>query len=241
MVKQYKAKSYLLNRVKLFTIEVLLILTAFLCALFIVVFFIKRIFFLKKEVFDFRVFEQLSHYVTPGLTSVMRAITLLGSQYFLIPAYLILIFYFLYIKKDKWLGLKIASVSITSLLIMFALKLFFKRPRPLVPLLKEVEGLSFPSGHAFMSFSFFGLLIYVIHKELKNRTLKAFLIAFLLVVMMLVGLSRVYLRVHYASDVIVGFCMGFMWMVISLLILHFVEKNKMKLPEVQHPSVLTST
>ena len=224
-------KSYA-NSLKLLSIEIGAIILAFILSLSIVIFFIKRIFFVKKDAFDFRVFTYLGNYVSEANTNFMLGITWLGSQYFLIPAYVLLMFYFFFIRRNKWLGIKIAAVSLSSLIVMFSLKMLFKRPRPLMPLLKEVEGLSFPSGHAFMSFSFFGLLIYIIHKELRTRWIKYILILFLTCTMLLVGLSRIYLRVHYASDVIAGFCMGFMWMVISLTVLHFIEKDKSKLPQV---------
>jgi len=88
-----------------------------------------------------------------------------------------------------------------------------------MPLLHRVEGLSFPSGHAFMSFSFFGLLIYILSKTQMAQPYKTLLIVLFALIILMVGISRIYLRVHYASDVITGFCMSFMWMVISLLIL----------------------
>jgi undecaprenyl-diphosphatase len=116
---------------------------------------------------------------------------------------------------------------------MFGLKLFFNRPRPLTPLLKEVNGFSFPSGHAFMSFTFFGLLIFMVHARTKNIALKIFLIVFFLCMSVMVGISRIYLRVHYATDVLAGFAMGVIWLTLSLWLLHIIENNKTKLPPVQ--------
>jgi len=107
---------------------------------------------------------------------------------------------------------------------MFGLKFFFNRPRPLIPLLKEVPGLSFPSGHAFMSLTFFGLIIYFIHRKVANKWLKWTAIVFLMLMIFLVGLSRVYLRVHYASDVIAGFCFGIISFIILLSLLRQIEK-----------------
>ncbi len=158
----------------------------------------------------------------------MQSFTWLGSQFFLIPAFLTLMFYFFFIKKDYWLGVKVATVSLSSVLVMFTLKIFFQRQRPVMPLLHPVEGLSFPSGHAFMSFSFFGLLIYILTKSALQRGWKMLLILLFSIIMLMVGISRIYLRVHYASDVITGFCMAFMWMVISLLILKRLQKPRME-------------
>ena len=115
---------------------------------------------------------------------------------------------------------------------MFCLKLMFHRTRPMVPLLKQVPGLSFPSGHAFMSFVFYGLVIYVVYKEVKTTWLKYLLIVLLLIMIFAIGLSRVYLRVHYASDVMAGFSFGMVSLVIILWFLNAVEKlNKKKLAQ----------
>jgi membrane-associated phospholipid phosphatase len=108
------------------------------------------------------------------------------------------------------------------------LKFIFSRPRPLIPLLEPARGFSFPSGHAMMSFSFYGLLIYLVYVGVKNPYLKWLLMSFLLILIFLIGFSRVYLRVHYASDVIAGFAAGFIWIVLSLFITGRIEQYSKK-------------
>ena len=232
MATNFRHKNYFLNIFKLLSIEVATILFAFVFSMLVVILIVKRIILLKTDWFDEWVFDFLRSHVSDNTTVVMNSITLLGSHYFLIPAFLLLILHAIFIKKDKWLGIRIAAISISSVLLMLYLKHIFNRPRPLVPLLNEASGLSFPSGHAFMSFSFFGLLIYILHKEMHTSWLKYLLMFFIGCIVLLIGLSRIYLRVHYASDVIAGLCMGFMWIVISLTVLHFMEKQKSKLPAV---------
>lgn len=212
------------------TIELLIVLVAFFMSFFSMVYIIRRIFFHKKELMDERVFQILSGYVSDTTTSIMNFFTFFGGQYFLVPANLLLIAWAFYQNRNKWFGIRVASLSISSLLLMFALKQFFNRPRPLTPLLREARGLSFPSGHAFMSFVFFGLLIYVINMKIENKLLRYALTVLLLCFIQMIGISRVYLRVHYASDVIAGFSMGLMWLVISLWTIHQVENHKAKLP-----------
>jgi len=85
------------------------------------------------------------------------------------------------------------------------------------------KGLSFPSGHAIMSVTFYGLIIYIISKTINNWHLKWSLIISLCIFMQLIGFSRVYLRVHYASDVAVGYITGFLWLKISLKVLKRIE------------------
>jgi undecaprenyl-diphosphatase len=126
------------------------------------------------------------------------------------------------IRKRSWLSIRVASIAISSLGLMFLLKYLFKRKRPLYPL-EAAKGLSFPSGHAIMSVTFYGLLIYVVSQTIKDKPLKWTLIVSLAAFVQLIGFSRVYLRVHYASDVAVGYITGLMWLLISLKVLKRME------------------
>ena len=222
----------IVNYIKLLSLEMLVVLVAFLCSFSLVFFFIKRIFFENKQNFDLRVFAYLNNYVSDSTTALMNFFTFFGGQYFLVPANILLFIYGFYIKRDKWFAIKISAVAVSSLLLMFSLKFLFKRPRPLNPLLKEAAGLSFPSGHAFMSFVFFGVLIYLVNEKLTTKWLRYLLISMLLVITCFIGISRIYLRVHYASDVIAGFSLGLMWLVISLFVINKMEKYKAQLPSV---------
>jgi undecaprenyl-diphosphatase len=111
---------------------------------------------------------------------------------------------------------------------MFLLKGLFDRERPTVPLLFHAKGLSFPSGHALMSVTFYGLLIYMILKGVRNPVLKWTLIGLLILLIIIIGCSRVYLRVHYATDVIAGYCIGFLWLVFTVWMLNKIEKHSQK-------------
>jgi membrane-associated phospholipid phosphatase len=221
------------NKIKLLSLELIIILTAFFSSAFLVIFLVREVFVEKEEKFDNEVFNFWSRHVSSTFTEVMQVFTFFGSHYFLVPANLLLIAYSFFVKRDTWFTIKTAAIAISSLLLMFGLKLFFNRPRPLTPLLKEVNGFSFPSGHAFMSFTFFGLLIFMVHARTKNIALKIFLIVFFLCMSVMVGISRIYLRVHYATDVLAGFAMGVIWLTLSLWLLHIIENNKTKLPPVQ--------
>lgn len=92
------------------------------------------------------------------------------------------------------------------------LKFIIQRPRPNGFRLASVSGFSFPSGHSMVAMAFFGLLAWLVwHYERDRRMRNMFVAAFALVIVM-VGLSRVYLGVHYASDVLAGFCVSAMWL-----------------------------
>jgi undecaprenyl-diphosphatase len=117
----------------------------------------------------------------------------------------------------------VTTIAISSLVLMLLLKQLFQRKRPLSPLLKAAKGLSFPSGHAIMAVTFYGLLIYILQHSISNDLLKWLVTFFVIVLIVLIGFSRVYLRVHYASDVAAGFIIGLLWLLISLAVLNWLE------------------
>lgn len=214
--------------VALLSIEMVVVLTIFVVSLMAFVYMARRVFVLQNNSFDQKIFDHLEQYVTPANNKIMLFITYLGRHEFLIPANLALIAYFLFIKKHKWYSIKIPAIALSSLALMFILKNLFSRERPLIPLLEEADGLSFPSGHALMSMTFYGLLIYIAWQRIQNPTLKWTLITFLLFLILLIGFSRIYLRVHYTSDVVAGFAMGWLWIVLSLRVLRNIEKKGKK-------------
>ena len=155
--------------------------------------------------------------------NIMTFITFLGTHLFLIPANLILIFYFLLVKKQNWFSIRVITIAISSLVLMLLLKQLFQRKRPLSPLLKAAKGLSFPSGHAIMAVTFYGLLIYILQHSITIDWLKWLATILVFVLIVLIGFSRIYLRVHYASDVAAGFIIGLLWLLISLAVLKWLE------------------
>jgi undecaprenyl-diphosphatase len=153
----------------------------------------------------------------------MLGFTFLGKHQFLIPANLVLIFYFSLVSHQNWFSIRVTVIALSSLLLMFLLKYLFRRKRPLSPLLKAAKGLSFPSGHAIMAVTFYGLLIYIWQHTIDIAWLGVVVSCLLVVIILLIGFSRIYLRVHYASDVIAGFIIGLLWLLISMAVLANLE------------------
>jgi len=212
----------------LLSIELLIIWALFFVCILVFAVTAYRIFLLRKDDIDTSVFNYLATHVSDTNTNILEFITFLGNHNFLIPANLILIAYFLFIKKHKWYSIKIPVVALGGLTVMLLLKFIFSRPRPLIPLLEPARGFSFPSGHAMMSFSFYGLLIFIVYENIRNLYLRWMLIILLLILIFAIGFSRVYLRVHYASDVIAGFAVGFIWIVVSVNVIRRIEKYSQK-------------
>ncbi|MFR3450586.1 MAG: phosphatase PAP2 family protein [Collinsella sp.] len=105
----------------------------------------------------------------------------------------------------------LAGSTILNQLLKFAIQ----RPRPDVSLrLVEIGGFSFPSGHSMAAMAFFGLFIWLTWRYVRDRRARVGLTAFLCVMIAAVGFSRVYLGVHYASDVLGGFCASLIWLAV---------------------------
>lgn len=156
--------------------------------------------------------KAISEYVTP----MAKMITKLGNAESLI---LITIILFLVIKNKriKW---AIPINLVCSVILNLTLKNIIQRPRPIEYRIIDENGYSFPSGHSMVSMAFYGFLIYLIYKNVKNKYIKVISILLLSMLILLIGASRIYLGVHYASDVIGGFLIA-----ISYLIL-YIEASK---------------
>jgi membrane-associated phospholipid phosphatase len=196
-----------------------LLLFLFLICLWVFLFVGDMVFRANNLSFDDSVFNSIHPYYNEKLTSFFEIITWFGGHRFLLPANILLILIFLLSKPIRFYGWKIAILSITGILVMFGLKELLERQRPLVPLLAKAHGYSFPSGHSFSSFLFFGILGYIVYRTVKNRLLKVTLIILLSCFVLLIGYSRIYLKVHYATDVIAGFMLAAIWLMLAKWIL----------------------
>jgi membrane-associated phospholipid phosphatase len=202
--------------------EVLLTLATFSAIIALVVFAIRKPIRRHKGA-DMMIFDKIKPGVNSVNNKIMLFITFLGKHQFLIPANLILIFYFLLVTKQNWFSIRVITISISSLVLMLLLKQLFQRKRPLSPLLKAAKGLSFPSGHAIMAVTFYGLLIYILQHTIDPNWLRTTSTILIIMLIFLIGFSRVYLRVHYASDVLGGFIIGSLWLFISLSVIKWLE------------------
>lgn len=144
----------------------------------------------------------------PFLTNVMYVFTFLGSDILLLFSSLITIF--LVLRKHKHEALLFIFVLGMTALVNIFLKSVIQRPRPTIdPLLTITNSYSFPSGHAMNSFVFYTLLAYFVYHFTKKKRLSTIISTFSLLLIALIGLSRVYLGVHYPTDVLGGYLAGF--------------------------------
>lgn len=182
---------------------------------FIFIFFTIQVSRGESFNFDSKILQWTHSYESELVTDIAVGCTFFGSQIFLLPANIILGCIFLFINKKRQYAWKIAVVSLSSSGFLFLVKYLVKRPRPDTPMLDAALHYSFPSGHTFTSITFFGMLAYFAARYIKNNYVNRSIIIACVVLVIFIAWSRVYLNVHYASDVIAGFCLGCLWLIMA--------------------------
>lgn len=215
------------NKSKFISFGFLAAIAAFLIIVYILWQITDEIVIEKKTGFDQKVFETLAGYTTAGTTDLMLILTFFGSALFILPAYFLLAAIVYYFKRNRFLSVVIIVIGLLSRLLLFLIKNIFRRERPLEPLSEEVHGFSYPSGHSFSSFAFYGLVAFLIWKTNLNTVWKWILSVLLVLFAASIAVSRVYLHVHYASDVIAGFCLSLIWLSVSLWIIQKAYKKQL--------------
>lgn len=192
--------------------------------LFFVVWIINSIYLKELTAFDKNILEFINlNMQTSFMTTLMKVITFFGSVFI----YIILLFLFILISKNVKLFSLLTFNIIFVFLLNFILKMIYMRIRPESALIHEL-GFSLPSSHAMCSISFYGLLIYFAQKYIKNIKIRYIFSIFFAILILLVGFSRIYLNVHYMSDVIIGYLFGLLFMLIFIKIIYYVEKGEVK-------------
>lgn len=169
---------------------------------------------MKGDIIGYKIISTflISDFTTP----IAKFITNFGGAIFLI---ILTITLFMLIKNKK-IGLSIILNLIVITGLNQILKYILQRPRPTEYRLIEETGFSFPSGHSMVSMAFYGYLIYLIYKYVKNKDLKWISIVLLSILICSIGISRIYLGVHYTSDVLGGFLISLSYLIVYTLIVN---------------------
>lgn len=162
-------------------------------------------------------YQFVSNYlIKDNVTPIMKGITWCGSAICLILVSLLSFFIFKNKKTSIFVWINLISITILNQ----ALKFILHRPRPTDFRIIEESGYSFPSGHSMVSMAFYGFLIYLIYKKINNKYLKWGLICFLSILILFIGISRIYLGVHYTSDVLAGFLISIAYLILFISIVN---------------------
>lgn len=178
-----------------------------LITLFILLFIfikIKPIIYIDSIVYKF-----IINFKSDTLTSFFKLITKLGTfkMTFIIGCILLLM-----LRKKTYFILPFTSIFI-KLINIFG-KAITNRPRPNILRLISINESSFPSGHSMLSITIYGLLIYIIYSNIYKNSVKWILIILLCLIIILIGISRIYLGVHYFTDIVGGYILGIIYLLV---------------------------
>ncbi|MCI6627600.1 MAG: phosphatase PAP2 family protein [Tenericutes bacterium] len=199
----YKTKDIIKNNYKFIILLISLVLFLFLAEDV----FNKDI--VKCDIIGYSIIKS---FINSSNTQVMKVITWFGSATCLILLTIILFI----VLKNKITGFLIAINLVIVTILNQLLKFVLQRPRPDDYRLIDESGYSFPSGHSMISMAFYGYLIYLIYKSKFNKYVKIILITIFVFLILFIGISRIYLGVHYTSDVIAGILLSISYLIVFI-------------------------
>ena len=191
----------------------------------IIFFYIIRSYYHSNlENFDNYIYSILSKYQNPTLTNIFKFISHLCGPITIVTSLVII----LMIGKNKEYDIYLVLVTSGAFILNYIVKRICQRPRPLDINLITETGFSLPSSHAMVSVAFYGFLMYYIYKLDINKKKKIIFELLLGLLIILIGISRVYLGVHYASDVLAGFCLSTAYFILFIKLIYNKRKIKTK-------------
>lgn len=199
----YKTKDIIKNNYKFIILLISLVLFLFLA---------EDVF--NKDIVrcDIIGYSIIKSFINSSNTQVMKVITWFGSATCLILLTIILFI----VLKNKITSFLIAINLVIVTILNQLLKFVLQRPRPDDYRLIDESGYSFPSGHSMISMAFYGYLIYLIYKSKFNKYVKIILITIFVFLILFIGISRIYLGVHYTSDVIAGILLSISYLIVFI-------------------------
>lgn len=160
----------------------------------------------------------------PLLDSLMIFITYLGSRY--VVAILFLLAFVVLAYRRLWQSvLSLTVVTIGAGFIDLVMKAESARPRPLFFRVIPATGFSFPSGHTLLATVFYGMIAFILYTRARSKVSRILVVSSTAALVLLIGFSRLYLGVHWPSDVLGGYIVGLLWLFLSIRALHLVERR----------------
>ncbi|WP_339252912.1 phosphatase PAP2 family protein [Sporosarcina sp. FSL W8-0480] len=199
-----------------------------LCILFIGVFaiIVTGIFLNIMPMFDRPIIDLVQGWEAPWLTPIMNGFSFIGSTkvvMVLIIAVTALLFWSFRARSSAYFFF-FATVGTGAL--NQVLKLVFKRERPEFHRIAEAVGYSFPSGHTMMAFTLFAMAVILLWRQIRIRAGKIALLTFAIFMFGMIALSRIYLGVHYPSDIAGGIAASAFWVVFTVFVFDTYQRRK---------------
>ncbi|SMQ75742.1 undecaprenyl-diphosphatase [Bacillus sp. OV166] len=176
--------------------------------------------------FDRTVIDMVQGSETLVLTNVMKIFTFIGSAPFVIVLSLFLLFFLYKVLHHRFELILFAAAITGSAILNGILKQFFQRVRPDFHRLIDIEGYSFPSGHAMNAFTVYGILSFLLWRHIPSRFGRGVLISVSMVMILAIGISRIYLGVHYPSDIIGGYFASGFWITTAILFFQYYQEKR---------------
>ena len=200
-----------------------LLLIIVIMVLLILVIFLKEYFKTFIRIIDINIELLIKEIRSDKFIPFFKVVSFLGSAKFLIPLMIVMIIAMKFKKEGFYI---IFGISISCLLNEI-LKRIVRRNRPVYKVVNE-SGFSFPSGHAMNNMVFYGLIINYLCKNIKRKSLKILSVSFMMLLVLLIGFSRIYLGVHYFSDVVCGYIIGILYLILYIRVINVIDDKQDK-------------
>lgn len=180
----------------------------------------------KIIAFDSKVIGAIQGLETPLLTKVMKFFTFVGSAPVVIVLSILLIIYLYRVLHHRLELILFVSAIIGSAVLNQILKQVFHRVRPNLHRLIDISGYSFPSGHAMNAFTVYVIISFLLWRHIPSKWGRSLLIFLSTVMILAIGTSRIYLGVHYPSDIIGGYLASGFWSAAAIWFFRYYREKR---------------
>ncbi|TCJ05668.1 phosphatase PAP2 family protein [Cytobacillus praedii] len=180
----------------------------------------------KVVQFDSTIITFVQGFENSSLTAVMKFFTFIGdTNSVIVLSILVIIFLYAVLKHRVELILFIVAI-IGSAVLNQLLKYSFQRARPELHRLIEIDSYSFPSGHAMNAFTVYTIITFLLWRHIPSRAGRILLIIISALMIFTIGISRIYLGVHYPSDIIAGYFASACWLGMAICFFQKYQENR---------------
>ncbi|MBO0589329.1 phosphatase PAP2 family protein [Sporosarcina sp. E16_8] len=176
--------------------------------------------------FDTAVIGFVQGLEAPWLTSIMKVFSWIGSGLVVAAIALIGFIVLYFVLRYRHQAFLLIAVIAGSVILNRLLKIYFKRERPEIHRIMDAKGFSFPSGHSMMAFALYAIIAYIAWRNVKTTASRVVLVLFTAFMIIMIGTSRIYLGVHYPSDIVGGFVASALWATISISVYAYFQNER---------------
>jgi len=180
----------------------------------------------SMEHFDLAVINFVQGMEMPWLTPIMKVFTWIGSGYVVAPITIIAFILLFFIYRYRQQAFLLVTVILGTVILNSLLKIYFKRDRPEIYRILDATGFSFPSGHTMMAFSLYTIIAYILWRNIRTTLNHILLILFTTFMIIMISTSRIYLGVHYPSDIVGGFMVSALWLIIVIAVYGYYQNRR---------------